>query len=611
MYDMRMKTSPMASRSTSASPASMAVPVGSKRRSWTGRLKDRFRPSTSIGHHHHHHQVDGDLIDNSADDWGWTGPHPQLHEGHHAPSVPSLQGSVFVAANFVYDYRQKYGRPEANYPTTNANSWMNGGSSGASGGHRQQPKSPTTFRSADAAEFRAQDVDHNIRLKLQRLQESRRLAAAAASRIAELQQTSSSESSSSSEEEEEDRHLQTTIAIDRPGLMVSGQRICILTGQQQQDPLVTVSGGTPLPISQERVRLKVEFQRNCALRRSLSDRVAPPMAVPASFHDTTRLTQKTRSRGSLHDLFDTEPSPPSTSRRISRPTEPPPPPPTGETPPVAPPRRLKRGGSRDASSSASPISSVPTTPTTPAAGRPLLTGQMVSWTAWSGQEPPATPSQEQEESKRNRAASRLWPSITSIGRSLIPSSPAPPPPVETEGPEEHIYEEIGDVRSQQQQQPLVVVEGGLFSRTSRAGSFAGASRQDILHYLEELRRKHPTGVISASEVTAQGRKSPSSPSPMSSLILHHPPPPAPPSPSSGDDDDEDDMGALLLAMRHNAPNRHSNRSSQSSTASTQGSQDSTTLIPPTTTTATAPPQVSRESNNHHLPLLFFGARGEE
>ena len=501
----------MAPKSPSATNQS-----GNKRRSWTGRLKDRFRPASSMSQHH---QVE---LYESPDDWGWTGPHPQLHEGHHAPSVPSLQGSVFVAANFVYDYRQKY---------SPAASWMNGGSSATANSHRQQQQEPKS------AEFRAEDVNHNIRLKLQRLQESRRLAAAAA---AQLQQRQDS-SSSSSDDEEESRHPQTTVAIDRPGLMVSGQRICILTGQTADPSSVTVSGSTPVAaISQERVRLKVEFQRNCPLRRSLSDRVAPPMAVAASFHDTTRLTQKTRSRGSLHDLFDTENQLPvgGTGRRISRPTEPPPPPP--ETPPIAPPRRIKRGS-----------------PTTPI-GRPLLTGQMVSWTAWSGQDPPAP---QEEESKRKG----LWPSITSIGKSLINSSP---PPVET-APEEHIYEEIGDVK------PLVVVEGGLFSRSSRAGSFAGASRQDILRYLDELRRKHPTGVISAAEVTStvQGRKSPQMSSLLPQMILHNPPSPSSPVAGGGDEDDNDidDMGALLLAMRHNAPNRHSNRSSQSSTTSSQDS----------------------------------------
>ena len=46
-----------------------------------------------------------------------------------------------------------------------------------------------------------------------------------------------------------------------------------------------------------------EFDRSCTLRRSLSDRVALPMANPARFHDTTKLTQKSRSRGSLHNLL--------------------------------------------------------------------------------------------------------------------------------------------------------------------------------------------------------------------------------------------------------------------------------------------------------------------
>ena len=163
--------------------------------------------------------------------------------------------------------------------------------------------------------------------------------------------------------------------MNYPGLIVSGQRICILTGQD-----------SPAAIKAEKVSLKVEFQRNCPLRRSLSDRARPKMAAPASFHDTTRLTQKTRSRGSLHDLFglsppeplqvtipvtttaDVPPAPQSPNNRrktIVRPTEPPPPPPpptpifsgvsilvgapeiNDDTPPVAPPRRIYRHSKAD------------------------------------------------------------------------------------------------------------------------------------------------------------------------------------------------------------------------------------------------------------------------
>lgn len=98
----------------------------------------------------------------------------------------------------------------------------------------------------------------------------------------------------------------TTVAVDRPGLIVSGERICILTGDSQRDPVILSSSNNDHQQNSHepsKVSLRVEFQRNCPLRRSLSDRAAPKMAQTVRFQDTTRLTVKARSRGSLHDLF--------------------------------------------------------------------------------------------------------------------------------------------------------------------------------------------------------------------------------------------------------------------------------------------------------------------
>lgn len=436
MYDMKVKTPPMAN----------------KRRSWTGRLKDRFKSSAG--------QYGTVVVSNGVEshmagpgeDWmsAWV-THPHLQEGHHAPSVPSLQGSVFVAANFVYDYRKKYGLDPAN-------GWMATPAVGSIAIRRTTDWAATrglypvrtspVFRAADPSmdvgpmnerkatvtkmaedhygsyEFRAADVNQNIRQMRENKQQQHRVSV---SHTAPPLPTSVPPPLYLSDDGESDASdespSQTTVAVDRPGLIVSGQRICILTGQD-----------SPAAIKAEKVSLKVEFQRNCPLRRSLSDRARPKMAAPASFHDTTRLTQKSRSRGSLHDLFGLSPpeplqvtipvttpaappapqSPNNRRKTIVRPTEPPPPPPpptpvfagvsvtvgtaesNDDAPPVAPPRRIYRHSKTDNDSlprdssakSANESASVPVTPTplatldlspgiTSWAGRPLI-GQVNS-----------------------------------------------------------------------------------------------------------------------------------------------------------------------------------------------------------------------------------------
>ena len=195
---------------------------------------------------------------------------------------------------------------------------------------------------------------------------------------------------------------------------------------------------------------------------------------------------------------------------------------------------------------------------------------MVSWTAWSGHQDhqpvevsaeemskptAAAPRPPETDEPQRRPVSRLWPSFSSIGRDRsagrIQSDPLSMLPSQPE--EEHIYEEIDESKDSSR---------GL-SRAGRGGSFAGASRQDILRYLEELRKKHPTGIISVE--AEQQRKRPNSPSPMT---------PSLPQIIPADEDEDDEMGALLLAMRHNGPNRNSNRSTQSSTSTQSSSQES-------------------------------------
>lgn len=227
---------------------------------------------------------------------------------------------------------------------------------------------------------------------------------------------------------------------------------------------------------------------------------------------------------------------------------------------------------------------------------------MVSWTAWSGHQhhqqeaesfetvkedkaparnrtlelpPPVTvvtrPDPPSVDEPKRRPVSRLWPSFSSIGRdrsaSRVQADPSLllPPPAE----EEHIYEEIDDIKER----------GRGLSRAGRGGSFAGASRQDILRYLEELRKKHPTGIISVEAERERERKRPNSPSPNSPMT------PSLPQLIPADEDEDDEMGALLLAMRHNGPNRNSNRSTQSSTSTQSSSQESALSVPGITPTS--------------------------
>lgn len=211
---------------------------------------------------------------------------------------------------------------------------------------------------------------------------------------------------------------------------------------------------------------------------------------------------------------------------------------------------------------------------------------MVSWTAWSGQQQATQESETgdavKEENKpaglassvitrqeplagdepKRRPVSRLWPSFSSIGRDRSASrvqQSDQPQVLAAQQEEEHIYEEIDESKDHQSR--------GL-SRAGRGGSFAGASRQDILRYLEELRKKHPTGIISV-EAEQRERKRTSSPSPHSNPMT-----PSLPQLIPADEEEDDEMGALLLAMRHNGPNRNSNRSTQSSTSTQSSSQES-------------------------------------
>lgn len=222
---------------------------------------------------------------------------------------------------------------------------------------------------------------------------------------------------------------------------------------------------------------------------------------------------------------------------------------------------------------------------------------MVSWTAWSGQQQANQESETvdnvKEENKnlvvassvitrqeplsgdepKRRPVSRLWPSFSSIGRDRSASriqQTEPSQVLSCQPEEEHIYEEIDENKDHQSNRG--------FSRAGRGGSFAGASRQDILRYLEELRKKHPTGMISV-EAEQRERKRTSSPSPHNSTMT-----PSLPQLIPADEEEDDEMGALLLAMRHNGPNRNSNRSTQSSTSTQSSSQESALSSPGMTPT---------------------------
>jgi len=483
---------------------------------------------------------------------------------------------------------------------------------------------------------------------------------------------------------------------------VSGQRICILTGQDP-DPVMRIetqhpergfiakvirkvhqrlpsgSSGSPAPPPLPATAppplpssspLLPEFERNCSLRRSLSDRATSPMAHPRHFHDTTKLSHKSRSRGSLHNLFrltsgirnslsqtafDT-PLGATRIGRMMRPKIPPPPPPPsksvgGQVAPVAPPRRIFRFSRADLDALNTSIGSDPGVATmdhpvamdlspgvTSWAGRPL-SGQMVSWSAWLGNQKsniadPLKSNTKADEADaipvKRRPVSRLWSSFSAVGREKSVNAPVLSQQCDANGdpvvkdcgchapdassnvdadtdaeaddtsPYDHIYEEIID-------KPL---PGGL-TRAGR-GSFAGATRQDILRYLEELRKKNPAdilvgdrfGVANDDCALLNRSLSPISISaPMTSVTtpnIHLPQlivggvgsvavgvgvgagggvgvvgvGGGVGSAGGGDEDEDEDMATmahLLSAMRHNAPTRNSNRSNASSQSSSQES----------------------------------------
>ena len=345
-------------------------------------------------------------------------------------------------------------------------------------------------------QFRATDVNQNLG-HVTKVPANERPKCSPLSDYATINCNNNNKSNSGQEEvtvndPEGSAHPQTTVAVDRPGLLVSGQRICIFTGQDEhnvkriesQHPeqghitkvILRVTGDTtPRATCSSQV---ATFQRNCPLRRSLSDRVAPKMATVANFNDTTRLHQRTRSRGSLHELFqsaasssaeglDAEASdkatklesakpplghPALSSRFLSptRPTEPPPPPPTcrpdesqeaEEAAPVAPPRRIfryskaeldafgrrlsatKSKSSDDQESAESAAQVVALSPGITLGsswvGRPL-SGQMISWSAWAGLGLPTSPH------VANGAADNENPRADKVGSRVLISTPQPP-----------------------------------------------------------------------------------------------------------------------------------------------------------------------------------------
>ena len=147
---------------------------------------------------------------------------------------------------------------------------------------------------------------------------------------------------------------------------------------------------------------------------------------------------------------------------------------------------------------------------------------MVSWSAWLGNQKsniadPLKSNTKADEADaipvKRRPVSRLWSSFSAVGREKSVNAPVLSQQCDANGdpvvkdcgchapdassnvdadtdaeaddtsPYDHIYEEIID-------KPL---PGGL-TRAGR-GSFAGATRQDILRYLEELRKKNPADIL--------------------------------------------------------------------------------------------------------------------
>ena len=609
-----------------------------QRRSWAGRLRDRLKPCRSSGDAR-------DVLGAPSDDWmidEWL-QSAKLHEGHHIKPVPSLQGSVFVAANFVYDYRQKHAAgvdPVLWSPTTpppapitysapcksttrcrSAWDFQNGRHSEVAADARDAAKSGAVRRTvSDSRRVDVGDIGGGISIV-----------------FPEPQMTS-------------DHHPQTTVAIDRPGLLVSGQRICILTGHEpeKQDCYSQVNNhahvdqdahdaqdghvASARDAQDGHVAARIEscgsaekghvtrlvlgsslepFERSCPLRRSFSDRQnhrTPPGSMAGR-------RSPSQQRVSLLSFFEN----PSAFDE----EDPPAPAMASATPPVAPPRRIFRYSKADletlgrhlsaaktSKSCQSPGTTVETPPATPATPEtPVgacrttpLRGTMISWTAWAGREagqPAASaasssttghfatfPRQHEASSgvggachgsvkapTKRRPVSRLWPSFSNFGRPDYQTirgseNPEQPPRQQVREPpdqehEENIYEEIDDGDQDDQDDNLAFQ-----SRFGRS-SFAGASRQDILRYLEQVRNKKDHFTNSTDPDNGVG---PSDDAPATTVASTASTPSLPQMlPSSDDYEDEDmaTMGALLHAMRHNGPNRHSNRSNASSSQSSE------------------------------------------
>ena len=250
----------------------------SKRRSWTGRLRDRLRGRSAS-----EASAVRAVTPSAEEEWSepWLSHHPHLHDGHHAQPLPSLQGSVFVAANFVYDCRQKYAvdpsSTSAWIPPTYAPAATVAGpivhhhhkghvmpewgttrvvynrsrppllriNSGRKAEGAQLRKQPMLLSPGDlVTQFRAEDINLNLQ---QLIPVGGRSADEAADRT---------ESSSDSADDSESSHPQTTVAVDRPGLSVSGQRICILTGQDP-DPVIRIESIEPNQGHVTKVILKI------------------------------------------------------------------------------------------------------------------------------------------------------------------------------------------------------------------------------------------------------------------------------------------------------------------------------------------------------------------
>ena len=138
------------------------------------------------------------------------------------------------------------------------------------GSNRKQPELSRCEQ--QVTQFCAEDVNLNLQ-QLQNL------------RIPIYRNPAAQEPEESDESDTESSHPQTTVAVDRPGLSISGQRICILTGQDP-DPVTRVETEHPEQGFVSKVILKV----NQPLPAPPLPKTAPP-PLPTTRKSTSTQTE--------------------------------------------------------------------------------------------------------------------------------------------------------------------------------------------------------------------------------------------------------------------------------------------------------------------------------